>query len=969
VTDFFRDPEAWVELEQTVIAPLVRQKEPEDAIRVWTPGCATGEEPYSMAMLLIENVQRAKKNCSVHVFATDIDQDALETARRGRYPANIAADVSSERLQRFFLEHKDDHGFEVTKSLREAVVFAEQNLISDPPFSRLDLICCRNVMIYLEPEAQEKVLGLFHFALMENGYLFLGNAESIGRQQDLFRTVSQKWRIFRRIGPTRHDRVDFPVTAHGPARVAEPPNAPTQRRDLRLAQLAQQRLLDRFAPASVLVNRSHEILYFCGSTDDYLTQPAGAPTLNLLDRMREGLRSKVRGALHKAIGENQTVTVAARVKRAHALFPVRITIIPVSDYHDHEKLGLVVFEEAPAIVPAAGGEREEQRDGEERWSVAPAQVTDDDNLVHHLERELTSTREDLQATIEQLETSNEELKASNEEVMSINEELQSTNEELETSKEELQSLNEELTTVNAQLAAKVAELEARNDDLNNLLSSTDIAAICLDGAFRIKWFTPAMRGLINLMASDTGRPLRDFAHRFTSEDLLDDAELVLKKLAPLEREVSTHDGHWYQRRVLPFRTADNHIDGVVVTFTDLTNRKKVEDELKQLNETLEQRVAQRTELLGLVRDIAAAANEAESIEQALQFAVERICRHGGCDAGHVYQLAEDGSGDAVPTGVWHCSPDKDLRRLVQVTGKTRIPPGQDLIHQVFQTGQPASLEDVRGSRQWIRGESGDLGVRATMAFPVSIARKPVAVLEFFSQQAMETDERFLDAMQSVSLQLGLMIERKEATKRIAEATDREQRRIGQELHDGLGQQISGLAMLAATLLDKLQAQNSPYVPDLKKLTEAIEHAKMQTRALSKGLMPVEVEGEGLMAALAELVDSVQKLHGVECVFECPKPVLIKDAFTATHLYHLAQEAVHNALKHGRPRHVMVRLTDGDALALMVHDDGQGLPASPGENGGLGMRIMRYRAGVIGATLSVQPAPNGGVMVICTLPKK
>lgn len=961
VTDFFRDPEAWSELEDSVIAPLVRDKSSDVPIRVWIPGCATGEEPYSVAMLLNEHLQRAQKHCPIQVFATDVDREALDRARHGRYPPCIGNDLAPDRLRRFFVEHKEDQYYEVTKQLRDSVVFAEQNLISDPPFSRLDLICCRNLLIYLEPDVQEKIISLFHFSLLEGGYLFLGNAETIGRQQDLFRTISPKWRIFRRIGPTRQERIEFPMVAGASPRSIEVETSPRQRREMRMAQLAQQQLLGRFAPASVLVDRNHEILFFCGATDDFLTQPTGIPTSSLLDRAREGLRSKLRAAVQRALSENQVIHVDTRLKRRNQMQTVRVTIIPVNDHQEKERLALVVFEEVSDERPDPPGDG----DGEAK----PAEATDGDADVAHLERELATTRDDLQATIEQMETSNEELKAANEEVMSINEELQSTNEELETSKEELQSLNEELTTVNAQLAVKVAELEAKNDDLNNLLSSTDLATICLDSSFRIRWFTPAVRSLVSLVPTDVGRPLRDFSHRFTSEDILEDAEAVLRTLMPVEREVGADDKRWLLRRVLPYRTADNHIDGVVITFTNVTSRKKVEEGLRQLNETLEQHASNRTRLLRLVHDIASASNEAETVVGALQFALERICKYNDWPVGHIYQIASDLTGEATPTSIWYCHPRSDFRRLMEVTEKTRIGSSKDFIQHVLITGQPVAIENLEDDPHWTRGAAGDLGVHSSMAFPIYVGRRTVAVLEFYSTEKMAPDEKFMDAMQNIGIQLGQVIQRKDSERQVAEATSREQRRIGQELHDGLSQQISAIAMLASTVADHLKADKSRQADAMARLVDAVEKAKQQARAINKGLMPVEVEGPGLMAALAELAFSVQQLHKIQCTFDCPEEVLIRDAYTATHLYHIAQEAVHNAVKHANPTRVVISLTDGKQIALSVSDDGAGLRERPEEIAGQGFRIMRYRAGVIGASLTIHSGAKGGVVVSCTLPKK
>jgi two-component system, chemotaxis family, CheB/CheR fusion protein len=557
VTRFFRDPPAWQFLEERVLPALVRERDGSAPVRVWVAGCGTGEEAYGLGMALIEQSQAAPRGRPIQVFASDVDEEALDFARAGVYPESIAADVSAARLSRFFV--RGENSYRVNKELREAVIFAKQNLIADAPFSRLDLISCRNLLIYLEPEVQKRIVSLFHFALVDGGHLFLGNAESIGSAEDLFDTVSKKWRVYRRIGPTRHDRLRMPVmAAQGePAfpREAAPPLPLTTSHILgRL----QRMLLDRYAPASVVINRRYEILFFSGPVDRYLTQPHGPPTHDLIARLREGLQSRLRSMVHKAVEEGRPqIAPAARVRRDEGWHRVRVTVEPLKSFPETEGLLMVSFAEAEPARPSAL----------DAPSATPTEA--EESVVRQLEDELRTSREDLQSTIEELETANEELKAANEEVMSVNEELQSTNEELETSKEELQSLNEELNTVNAQLQTKVDELERVNNDLGNLLTSTNIATVFLDRQLRIRRFTPAATRLFTLLDADVGRPLADIAQRFTDPALLADAQAVLQQLTSRQAEIPAADGRRYFRQVLPYRTQDSRIDGVVLTFSDV----------------------------------------------------------------------------------------------------------------------------------------------------------------------------------------------------------------------------------------------------------------------------------------------------------------------------------------------------------------------------------------------------------------
>ncbi len=554
VTSFFRDPEAWVFLREHVVRPLVRRTEPQAALRVWVPGCATGEEAYSIAALLLEELQAAKHGGSLQVFASDVDVGALEFARAGLYPESSVADVPWECLRRFFVE--EEHCFRVTKTLRDAVVFARQNLVADPPFPDLDLICCRNVLMYFEAAVQKKIVALLHFALREGGHLFLGSAETIGGEEDLFEVVSRKWRIYRRVGPTRHDRVQFPTT---PAHEPEPPFVPSPRRpdDGRLDTLAPLVLVERFVPASVFINRKYEILYFAGPTQDYLRQPTGVPTQDLMARVRAGLEVRLRGAIRKAVHDGErTMVTGARVRRGDTWHRVRITVEPLAGPREMEALLLVSFVDEPPRAPGAP-------------NVTGPPREHDEPIVRQLEAELKTTREDLQGSVEELQSSNQELRVSNEEVMSVNEELRSSNEELETSKEELQSLNEELTTVNAELKENVLELERANNDLDNLLTSTNIATIFLDTSFRVRRFTPATTRLFNLIPTDVGRPIADIVQRFTDPELLQDAQAVLANLGAISKEVQDRNGRWFVRQVLPYRTHDNRIEGVVMTFSDV----------------------------------------------------------------------------------------------------------------------------------------------------------------------------------------------------------------------------------------------------------------------------------------------------------------------------------------------------------------------------------------------------------------
>ncbi len=566
VTSFFRDSDAYDHLDKSVLEDLVKSHDPGHPVRVWVPGCATGEEAYSLAMLVIEKISTLRKDVKLQVFASDVDERALNVARAGVYPDSIAESVSAARLKRFFI--KEDHSYRVSPELRDTIVFANQNILSDAPFSKLDLISCRNLMIYLTPDAQERVIQMFHFALNDGGVLFMGMSETAGNNDAMFQPVSKKYRIYKRVGTARGRAFDFPITqrpfANTDSLLARNPLPVTGNK---LADLSQRLLVEYYAPAAVLINMQSEALYFEGPTDSYLKVPSGATNLDLLAMARQGLRSRL-GSVIRAVRQSETVaTDKAVIMRDGKSVGVIVTVHPVT--LDETKLFLVTFADQPDAA------------------TTPTPDAPEGTINQQLEQELETTRTDLRNTIRDYEQSTEELKAVNEEAMSMNEEFQSTNEELETSKEELQSLNEELTTLNSQLQQKIDDERRMSDDLNNLLSSSGIATLFLDTAFKIMRFTPATRELFNLISKDIGRPFSDITGRVRDPDLLKDAEAVLETLVSAECEVESDDGRWFVRRILPYRTQSGKIDGVAVTFAEVSELKALQRETATAREFAE----------------------------------------------------------------------------------------------------------------------------------------------------------------------------------------------------------------------------------------------------------------------------------------------------------------------------------------------------------------------------------------------
>jgi two-component system, chemotaxis family, CheB/CheR fusion protein len=585
VTEFFRDREAFEALEQKVIPELLKGKGAGDAVRIWVPGCATGEEAYSLAMLLCEQAPEGERP-QLQVFASDIDERSLDVARTGRFPASIEQQVSPERLKRFFV--REDGSYRVIAELREMCLFSKHDLLRDPPFSRLDLISCRNLLIYIDVDLQKRIIPLFHYALRDGGYLFLGASENVTRHAALFETVDRSNRIFHKRPHRAAKLPEFPLSARAPVpkpfEVRRPPAEQAS-----LQERVERRLLERYAPAYVITNVSGEILYTSGRTGKYFEMAAGAPDNNVFTLARQGLRQEIRAAYHRATTSEaplilKNITVGTNGGRQM----VDLIMEPVDRQGTPDATYMLVFRDVGSIVPEDGGD------------VDFAEDSDNAN-VRQLETELRATRERLQTTTEELESSNEELRSANEELSSMNEELQSANEELETSKEELQSINEELQTVNAELSLRVDELSAANADIANLLQSTQIATIFLDREFKVRSFTPAAKGLYSLVEGDLGRPISHLRPRFREDSLQNDAAEVLRKLTPIERRVeSIEGGERYSMRVLPYRTSGDVIGGVVITFVDITQILQAEERIVQLSRDLRDRVESLEALLDLV---------------------------------------------------------------------------------------------------------------------------------------------------------------------------------------------------------------------------------------------------------------------------------------------------------------------------------------------------------------------------------
>lgn len=586
VTSFFRDKEAFQTLELQVIPQVFHGKLPDRPIRVWIPGCATGEEAYSVSMLLLEQASREDIRPTIQVFGSDIDPQALAIAREGRYPLAIEADVSEDRLQRFFVREADH--YRVRQELRDVVLFASHSVLKDPPFSRIDLIACRNLLIYLDRELQELACNTFHYALNPDGFLMLGTSETADNPAGLFRTFDRKARIYQSSAAPGELRLmprllgNVGMLHEHPAHLIRPPS-----RTALLSEVALHRqALEKLAPPSILVDQSHRVLHMSDHAGRFL-QPAGGPlTGDVVDLVRPELRFELRTALHRVFETSQSwLSLPIPVQFNGSPHRVLMHVKPADDHNDSgDRNALVLFVE--------GGVVELGAEGVFSQSEAAAE------LVTRLREELLHTQARLRTTREESDSANEELRAANEELQSINEEYRSTSEELETSKEELQSINEELQTVNSELKLKLEAVSRAHSDLQNLMAATDFGTLFLDSSLRIKRFTQQVTDLFSITPSDEGRPISDFAHKLEYEGLVKDAQAVLANLAPIRHEIRSREDRWYDVRLRPYRTVENRIDGVVLTFVDMTDRRHAEDALR----LSERRLRQQIQLVELSRD-------------------------------------------------------------------------------------------------------------------------------------------------------------------------------------------------------------------------------------------------------------------------------------------------------------------------------------------------------------------------------
>jgi two-component system, chemotaxis family, CheB/CheR fusion protein len=903
VTDFFRDPEAFKVLSR-VLKGMLAKKPKDYTVRVWVPGCSSGDEVYSIGIILRECMDALKKHFNVQIFGTDIDTDAIETARAGIYPANIVKDVAPARLTRFFLDQSD--GYHIKKEIREMAIFSIQDLIKDPPFTKLDLLSCRNVFIYLDSELQKRLLRLFHYALRRDGILFLGASETIGGYVDLFAERNKRWKIFKRRDSKQVIGANLPFPLEPSRREPEigPRAQSKEGHETWISGVAEKLLLDRYVPPCVLINKSGNILYTHGATSRYLGLPQGQASLNILAMARGRLKSALATLMRKAGMQKQPASLeGVRLRSDDKYHRLNLTATRYPGGHGAGELLLIVFEDA-------GSGKVKTR---KRGRSAPSR---DARRVARLEQELWDAREQLQLVMAEKQSPDEELRSYNEELQSANEELQSVNEELETSKEELQSLNEELATVNAELQGKNEELSSANDDMRNLLDSTKIATLFLDTRLCVKRFTPEVTKVINLVQGDVGRPVGHFKTKFVDDNVAQKAQEVMDTLLPTENEISSTDGQWYLKRITPYRATNNVIGGVVVTFIDITERKRLElaaEETRKFAQDIVETV--REPLVVLDSDL--------NVVSANTSFYRRF--------NLTPQLAERRSLFELNNRQWDIP---ELRRLLEKVLPENHSFGDFTVElDSPDLGHPILLLNAR------RIHRGDIGTALILL-----------ALEDVSDRERKEELRALAA-------------------RLHAVREEERTQLAREIHDELSGSLTALKMVVSLLPDRALKDHKSFLEQLTSMSQLIDHTLAQVRTIVTELRPVVLDKLGLMPAIEWQAREFQERSGIACETHLPAEEISLDSDRATAVFRIFQEALTNIARHANASKVVVDLKrEAESLILAVRDNGKGIDeAAIHAPTSLGLLGIRERALSFGGTAEVTALPEQGTCVTVRVP--
>ena len=916
VTGFFRETEAFQALAKRIFPKILDEKPPGESIRVWVPGCSSGEEAYSVAMVLLECLGDPVNSTHIQVFGTDISEVSIEKARAGIYGESGLAGVSQERLRRFFVQVEG--GFQIAKSLREICVFARQDLAQDPPFSRLDLISCRNVLIYMGPVLQKKVMGIFHYALKPTGYLMLGKSEPISAFADLFAVIDREHKICSK-RPAQLSRVfDLPAAPGDEKAIGAAAMKPETQARFDVQKEADRIVLSQYAPAGLVVDEKLQILHFRGQCSPYLSPPPGEASLGLLRMVRPEFAVELRTAIHRA--KKQEIVVrkeGIRVQRGGHLWDVCLEVVPIKG-NLSERFFLVLFRKTPV----------RQRAGPEARGQAPAGGRRQSLEDARLRRELQTAKEYLQSMIREQEAINEELKSANEEALSSNEELQSTNEELETAKEELQATNEELVTVNEQFQNRNSELGQLNDDLTNLLSSVNIAILILSGDWRIRRFTAQAEKLLNLLPSDVGRPIGNIRPNIDGPDLASLVTGAVDPMSVLDREVQDLEGRWYSMRLRPYRTMDNKIDGAVMMFIDIDAAKRIHIELQRA-QGLTAAVLESAAALVMVTDL-------EGRIVRFNFACRRL-------TGYSFEEVEG-------KHFWDVLvPPEEVEAVKQV------------YKGISESRSPREHEnhwvDRSGRRHLISGSS--TAVAEAQGATRYLVRVGVDVTEArLAEEALRQSEILRQSQERL----------RTLTAGLVETQEEERRRISQELHDDISQRLAALA-IQVEILHQEQGISPDELPrKLGELQKQMEVLSEDLRRTARNLHPFTLTHLGLEPALRSYCEEFSKLRQFKVRFTARALPGTIPSGVALCVYRVVQAALGNVARHAGAKRAVVSISGSDdALHVAIRDDGRGFDLDQAKGKGLGLISMEERVRHLGGTFSISPKPGDGTRIEIRIP--
>lgn len=1036
VTGFFRDSAAFDALRQIVFPSLFRERKlDESPVRIWVPGCSTGEEVYSIAIILLEYVWEQTRSIplgsvttkAVQIFGTDISDNALERARSGLYTEAAVSDISPDRLKRFFV--KIDGGYQINKSIREMCIFAKQNVAKDPPFSNLDLVSCRNLLIYLGPALQKRVIPTLHYALKPNGYLMLGGSESLGTFSDNFILVDKKQKIYQKKRAATRLITYFTGLDYGIRKSQEPRPAKSTQNGFTVEKEVERVLANRYVPASIVVNDEMEIVQFRGKTGAYLEPAAGHPTFSLSKMAREGLLVDLRAAINKAKKDNILVQVeGVQVKSNGHTREVNLDVIPVHGQGSQERFYIVVFQDAEEDSPSVFSKKQKMQ----KRPAARQNATTRDN--ERLGREVTQLREQLQNLIEDHETTSEEYKSANEEVLSANEELQSTNEELETAKEELQSSNEELTTLNEELHNRNMELSLANNDLMNLLGNVNIPVVMVGNDLRIRRFTPPAQKLLNLIPADISRRLGEIRSNLNIDNLEDRARNTIDNTTLHEAEVREKNGGWYILRIRPYKTWDNKIDGAVISFQDIDVLKRTLDQTQDYADTLIENAREAILILDSTLKVKVANAAFYQCFEVLQKDTEgRLIYDLGNGQWNIPKLRGMLENTARNNArvddfeVTHEFPNLGLRTMLLNARRIEPPPGQQMIYLTISDvteqieriarlkRQAALLElahdavivrDVPGNIEfWNRGAKAMYGwtqeetigrttheiLKTQFPKPFEDVKAELLKTGHWEGELIHTrkdgtqvvvESRWAvqksEGENLVILEINTDVtERKQSQDSLRELSsylmrvqDEERRRIARELHDSTGQKLVALKINLSMAGDGNKGKKTPQMN-----IELVDEALSEIRGLAQLLHPPMLDEAGLISATKWLVDGFAQRAGIQIDLNMdPDMARLPDTVELA-LFRVIQESLNNIHRHSGAKKAKIELQrKNSSVALEISDNGKGLPPEMTSASsafkpiiGVGILGMKERLVQLGGTLEISSGKKGGTVIKVVAP--